>query len=166
MASGRIGFARGLTWLLVVWGSWLCASAALAAIDVYEFKDEAMQARYQVFVDEMRCPKCQNQNLAGSDSAIASDLRRELYRMLTEGKTDDEIVEFMVARYGEFILYKPRLQSSTYLLWWAPLGLLGAGALVFFFMWFSNRKRSQPTSITPQDQARLDALLKKTGQDK
>ncbi|MDN3639402.1 cytochrome c-type biogenesis protein CcmH [Simiduia curdlanivorans] len=149
--------------LLLLGAACLLASiGAQAVIDVYEFKDESLRARYLVFVEEMRCPKCQNQNLAGSDSPIAGDLRKELYRLLDEGKSDEEIVDFMVARYGDFILYKPRVQWNTYLLWGAPLVLLGLGLIVVVALgWANRRKATTPAVISAEDQARLDALLTK-----
>lgn len=107
-----------------------CAIPTHAVVDGYQFDDEVTRQRYLSFIEEMRCPKCQNQNLAGSDSPIAADLRRELYRMLEEGKADKEIVDFMVARYGEYVLYRPQVTSSTWLLWGLPGGLLLVGILV------------------------------------
>ena len=76
---------------------------ARAAIDTYEFKDEAERERFRVLTEELRCPKCQNQNIADSNAPIATDLRREIFRMLEEGKGDDEIVDYLVARYGDFV---------------------------------------------------------------
>lgn len=137
----------------------LLLQGAQAAIDVFEFDDEAQRARYQTFIDEMRCPKCQNQNLSGSDSPIAADLRRELHRLLQEGYSDEQIVDFMVARYGDFILYKPRIQSSTYLLWLAPLGLLLLALLAGLWIWRSNRTAVMPRARQQDQQAQLKALL-------
>ncbi|MGH1373454.1 MAG: cytochrome c-type biogenesis protein [Cellvibrionaceae bacterium] len=108
----------------------VCAIPVQAVIDGYQFDDEVTRQRYLAFIEEMRCPKCQNQNLAGSDSPIAADLRRELYRMLQDGKADKEIVDFMVARYGDYVLYRPQVNSSTWLLWGLPGGLLAVGLLV------------------------------------
>ncbi len=79
-----------------------------------------LDVRYQKFIEELRCPKCQNQNLAGSNSPISEDLRREIYRLIDDGKSDTEIVQFMLDRYGDFILYRPRLTSETAILWAAP----------------------------------------------
>lgn len=136
-----------------------------AAIDVYEFDTAEQRQRYQVFTEEMRCPKCQNQNLAGSDSPIAADLRRELHRLLIEGRSDEAITDYMVARYGDFILYKPRLQKNTYLLWLAPLGLLIIGLSIVAAI-FMGRKKTSDTTLTGDAQARLDALLDDSTQDK
>ena len=97
---------------------------ARAAIETYEFDSPAMEADYNQLVDELRCLVCQNQNLAGSDADLAQDLRRETYEMLQQGKSQQEVIEFMVARYGDFVLYRPQFKSSTYLLWLGPFLLL------------------------------------------
>jgi len=97
---------------------------ARAAIEAYEFDSPEMEADYNQLVDELRCLVCQNQNLAGSDADLAQDLRRETYEMLQQGKSQQEVVEFMVARYGDFVLYRPQFKSSTYLLWLGPFLLL------------------------------------------
>lgn len=95
-----------------------------AAIEAYEFDSAQMEADYNQLIDELRCLVCQNQNLAGSDADLAQDLRRETYEMLRQGKSSEEVVEFMVARYGDFVLYRPQFKSSTYLLWLGPFLLL------------------------------------------
>jgi cytochrome c-type biogenesis protein CcmH len=97
---------------------------ARAAIEAYEFDSPQMEADYNQLIDELRCLVCQNQNLAGSDAELAQDLRRETYEMLQEGKSQQQVVDFMVARYGDFVLYRPQFKSSTYLLWLGPFLLL------------------------------------------
>jgi len=101
------------------------------AVDVVEFANERDRQRYQQLTYELRCPKCQNQNLIDSDSQISVDLRREVARLVKEGKTDSDIKNHMVARYGDFILYRPPLQRNTLVLWIAPVLMLGVGALIF-----------------------------------
>ena len=101
------------------------------AIDAYDFESELDRARYQYLVQELRCPKCQNQNLSDSNSAIAIDLRNEVARMIIERLDDDEIKEYMVNRYGDFVLYRPPVQNNTLVLWWGPVGMLLMGALIF-----------------------------------
>jgi len=133
-----------------------------ALVEVYQFDSDQQRQRYQSFVDDLRCPKCQNQNLAGSDSPIASDLRRELHELLKNGMSDKEIVDFMVDRYGDYVLYSPRLQPNTWLLWFAPLALLLVGGLVIALI-VRRRNASAPerTPLTKTEQDRLNALLKK-----
>lgn len=135
-----------------------------AVIETYEFADEASNERYQQFIEELRCPKCQNQNLAGSNSPISEDLRQQLHRLLEEGRSDKEIVEYMVARYGDFILYRPRFNPETALLWMAPLIFLLLGLL---FAIAAYRRQRQSTSeadtaisLNQAEQQRLQALLK------
>jgi cytochrome c-type biogenesis protein CcmH len=141
----------------------LCWSgAALAAIDPYQFDNEAQRDRYQHFIEEMRCPKCQNQNLAGSDAPIATDLRRELHRLLLEGRSDREITDYMVARYGEFILYDPPFDKKTAALWLAPGIFLAIGVGVLFII--VRRRRSGvailAAPLDAAEQARLSTLLR------
>ncbi len=108
----------------------LLASSALA-IDVDKaFDDPELQARYEHIIEEVRCLKCQNQSIKDSNAFLAGDLRREIRRMLGEGKTDEEIYDFLVTRYGEFALYRPRMSGKTLVLWIAPIALLLAGGFV------------------------------------
>ncbi|MDP2521849.1 cytochrome c-type biogenesis protein CcmH [Neptunomonas phycophila] len=150
------------------------ALPAFAAIDTYEFTDDAARERFQELTAELRCPKCQNQNLADSNSPIAQDLRREVYRMVEAGDSDQTIVDFMVARYGEFVLYRPRLTGYTWILWYGPFVLLGLGVIVVLIL--GRRKKlskagaqafdadnSAPNTTAATDHnARLGALLKST----
>ena len=136
-----------------------------AVVDVYKFDTESQRQRYHTLVDELRCPKCQNQNLAGSDSEIAADLRRELHRLLLDGKTDREIKTFMVERYGDFVLYKPRFQASTALLWLLPVGLFIIGILALIVIVRSRRQRMIKPSgdavvLSNTEKQKLDELLK------
>ncbi|MGO2353121.1 MAG: cytochrome c-type biogenesis protein [Marinomonas foliarum] len=105
------------------------------------FSSELNKTRYQSLVEELRCPKCQNQNLADSNSGIAVDLRELIHQLIEQGKTDQEIVDYMVARYGTFVLYRPQHSSATFLLWYGPFILLGIGILAFVAVLMSNRQR-------------------------
>jgi len=137
------------------------AISAMAAIDIHEFANDVERDRYQSFIDEMRCPKCQNQNLAGSDSPIAMDLRNQLYAMIKDGRSDKEIVDFMVERYGEFILYRPRLSPSTLILWALPVLLLALGGVVLLLIVRKRRMASidAATSLSSEEQQKLNDLL-------
>ena len=94
------------------------------------FTDADQEARYQQLTVELRCLVCQNQNLADSDAPLAQDLRKEIYNMMQAGRTDDEIKQFLIDRYGDFVLYMPPLKSNTLVLWLMPAVLLFGGALV------------------------------------
>jgi len=128
-----------------------------AAIDAYPFPDEQLQQRYDGLIAELRCPQCLNTNLAGSDAMIAQDLRREVHRMLLDGHTDDEILSFMYERYGDFILYRPRLGAGTLVLWLSPLLLLMFAGFVWFRL---ARAKPEVLEINAEEQARLDDLLR------
>ncbi|MCV2401358.1 cytochrome c-type biogenesis protein CcmH [Marinomonas sp. C2222] len=111
------------------------------AEELLTFRSELNQTRYQSLVEELRCPKCQNQNLADSNSSIAIDLRKQVYLMIESGKSDQEIVDYMVARYGEFVLYRPSYSSATYLLWYGPFAFLVLGLMAFIMVLVTNKKK-------------------------
>ena len=94
------------------------------------FANQQQQERFDKLTQELRCLVCQNQNLADSDAPLAHDLRREVHQMLLAGRTNEQIKQFLVQRYGDFVLYRPPVQQNTYLLWLAPLVLLLAGAWI------------------------------------
>jgi len=96
------------------------------------FDDPVLQARYETIIDEVRCVKCQNQTIKDSNALIANDLRREIRRLIGEGYSDDEVYDFLVQRYGEFVLYRPRMSGVTLLLWLAPAAFLLIGGVVVF----------------------------------
>jgi cytochrome c-type biogenesis protein CcmH len=106
----------------------LCCAAQ--ASEPMTFDDPAQEERFRELTTELRCLVCQNQTLSDSDALLAQDLRREIHGMIVAGRTDAEIKEFMVARYGDFVLYRPPVQSNTLLLWAAPLILLLIGATI------------------------------------
>jgi len=143
------------------------SSLTFAAIDTYEFQNSADEKRFHDLTAELRCPKCQNQNIADSDSPIAKDLRREVYRMVDSGAQDAEVIDFMVTRYGDFVLYRPKVNSQTWFLWYGPYLLLGLGLLVILLIVYLRKanRRAQPGAkdieLTEQERARLDALLNK-----
>lgn len=108
----------------------VCIATSVVAIDTTELADPALQARYRTLTHELRCMQCQNESIADSPVDLAADLRREVRDMLLAGKTDDEIREFMAARYSDFILFRPRFSAKTAWLWLTPLALLAIGAAV------------------------------------
>ena len=134
--------------------------AAQAAIDAYPFPNNELRDRHQALIDELRCPQCLNTNLAGSDSMIAKDLRREVHRLLLEGKSDEEILDFMYQRYGDFILYKPRLKSGTLVLWFGPLIFL----LIALFVMIRILVTRKGNHVA-MDDADVDRLKELTGKN-
>ncbi len=105
-----------------------CLAPTVMAIDTGKaFEDPAQQERYERIIAEVRCVTCQNQNIKDSNAFIAADLRREIRRLMMEGKSDTEIADFLVTRYGDFVLYRPRATGKTLILWIAPFLLLLVG---------------------------------------
>ncbi|MBA6336990.1 cytochrome c-type biogenesis protein CcmH [Colwellia sp. BRX8-7] len=139
----------------------LLSSFVLASpVDTYVFKDKVTEIRFNALNKELRCPKCQNQNLADSNSPIAADLRREVYDMLQQGKADMEIVDFMVSRYGEFVLYRPRVSSLTYILWYGPAGLLFIGVIVVVIILRRKPVKNAQQPLSNDQKNKLDQILK------
>ena len=155
-------------WLAAVALGLTLAGAAHAAIDTYEFADDAERARFRELTQELRCPKCQNQDIADSNAPIATDLRREIYRMLGEGKSNQQIIDFMVDRYGDFVRYKPALTGKTAVLWFGPLALLVGGVVLIGVIVGRRRRVSQAEgadSLSAEERQRLAALLDKNQDD-
>lgn len=140
-------------------------TASFAAIDTYAFETAAEEARYKALIDELRCPKCLNTNLSGSDSPISADLRRTVATMVQAGKGDEEIREYLLARYGDFILYRPRVMPATYVLWFGP-ALLFLLALVFVArLVLRQREEAVPAPLSPEEQAALERLSQAVGEN-
>jgi cytochrome c-type biogenesis protein CcmH len=137
-------FARGLI------ASLLLALAGTAyAIDTEKaFDDPALQARYENINRELRCLVCQNQTIADSNATLAGDLRREVREMIAAGKTDDEIRDFMIQRYGDFVLYRPRMTATNFLLWAAPVLLLLLGS--FIGIRYIRRQAAEADADSPE----------------
>ena len=136
-------------------------SAAAHARTVFEprgFSTPEHEQRYYTLVDELRCLVCQNQTIAESNADLASDLRREVYRMVEDGRSEDEIAAFMVARYGDFVLYRPPLRGDTILLWAGPF-LLAAIGLTVLAVHLRRRRHAPAAPIGEADRARLRRMI-------
>ena len=120
---------------------------ALAIDTEAAFADPVLQHRYEAINRELRCLVCQNQTIADSNATLAQDLRREVREMIAAGKSDDEIRDFMIERYGDFVLYRPRMTAQNFLLWAAPALLLLGGAVAVVRV---VRKRSQEADLEPE----------------
>ena len=128
---------------------WLASLLTLAVVsgtvhgigEIYDFSSGELLERYEELTKELRCPKCQNQNLADSDSEISSDLRREIFIMLEQGQSDQQIKDFLVARYGTFVLYNPPASGSTLWVWLVPVIFAFGGALLVWRVLVQAQKR-------------------------
>jgi len=138
-----------MTCLLVLLLFSFAASAQVATNTApLHFQNTAEERRFHVLVSELRCVMCQNQSLADSNAQIANDLRHEVLNLMRQGKSDTEVKSFLVARYGEFVLYRPRVASKTWLLWFGPALLLLVGGFVIARI---VRKRADPGHAVPSD---------------
>ncbi len=139
---------------------WACAGTLSAAsqFDIYDFPTPEHEARYRALIAELRCPKCLNTNLAGSDAPIAQDLRRTVHRLVVEdGRSDAEIRTYLQERYGDFVLYDPPFRPDTWVLWLAPVVFLLLGVLVLLRL----LRQAPPPPLSQTEAERLRTLLEK-----
>ena len=151
--------------LLVVWLLFgTTPASATATLEAFKFATEAEELHFKDLIAEIRCLVCQNQSLADSDAELAHDLRAEVYDMVQAGRSDAEIIDFLVNRYGDFVLYKPPLKPTTWFIWFGPFVLLAIAA--FLLVRALRRQRQAPaTEISAEERKRLDALLGKADAD-
>ena len=167
-----IAFAKILHWIVRAMAMVLLvvglSMSAWANIDTYQFENPRQEAQYRALIEEFRCPKCQNQNLAGSDAPIAQDLKQKTYDMIKDGRSDAEIRQYMNERYGDFISYKPPVRPSTWILWFFPPVLLVFVMLVWFIRNRNSSKRAAVIAnpieegyapLSAAEQQRLQDLL-------
>ena len=156
---------RAIAMVLLVVG---LSMFAWANIDTYQFDNPRQEAQYRALIEEFRCPKCQNQNLAGSDAPIAQDLKQKTYDMVKDGRSDAEIRQYMNERYGDFISYKPPVRPSTWILWFFPPVLLVFVMLAWFIRNRNSSKRDAAIAnpieegyapLSAAEQQRLQDLL-------
>jgi cytochrome c-type biogenesis protein CcmH len=126
------------------------------SIEANEFSSDVQEARYRALIDEIRCPVCQGQSIGGSNAGLAKDLREQVRKMIIKNNSNDEIRQFMVDRYGDFVVFKPPMNKNTYLLWYTPFAFLALG-LFFLIRSLRNKK---PTSIKTIDTQKAKDLLK------
>ena len=124
----------------------------------FEFKNQEQEQRYKDLIAELRCLVCQNQSLADSDAGLAKDLRQEVYDKMQQGKDNQEITDFLVARYGDFVLYRPPMKLSTSLLWLAPIAFIFIAIIVILKNVTKSRKDSPP-SLDTEERAKISQLL-------
>ena len=159
---------RSLLIAIFVFGTFFQSTAAfaVAATEAATAADPVAEKRLQKLSEELRCLVCQNQTIADSNAELAQDLRREVRGMIKDGKRDKEIVDFMVARYGDFVLYRPPVKGITLLLWGGPVGLmlLGLFALQRYLRRRATRMNAEDKPLSADESSRADALLKEIDQ--
>lgn len=146
-------FAFLLALMLVLPSSW-AKEAALVA------EDPEIERRMIHLSEDLRCLVCQNESLAGSRADFANDLRREIREQMKDNKSDKEIVDFLVARYGDFVLYRPPVKPTTFLLWFGPFVFLAAGAILLFFYLKRRRRQIEDPALSETQRQQAEALLK------
>lgn len=144
----------GMLLLLLVASQVLAASA----IDVRDFEDPVMAERYRDITASLRCPKCDAQAIDSSNSPVAGDMRERVAFLLREGRSDQEILNYMVDRFGEFVLYNPRLDGRTWLLWGLPVMLVMLGGLVVA-VFVRARKHARIRALSEEERSRLASLI-------
>lgn len=143
--------------VIILTSFFLLNTSIYASVEVKQFENPKQEQRYKKLIDELRCLVCQNQNLADSNASLAVDLRKQVYKMISEGQSDKEIMDFMVTRYGDFVLYRPPFKASTLLLWIGPFIILAIGLIVL--MRFIRQRKKVVTTLTNNDKEKLKQLL-------
>ncbi|AJR09524.1 cytochrome c-type biogenesis protein [Photobacterium gaetbulicola Gung47] len=136
---------------------------ALASIDVYEFDSPQQEKDFQELAATLRCPKCQNNNIADSNAALAQDMRQKTYELLQEGKSKQDVVDYMIARYGNFVTYNPPVMASTLILWLGPLFFIVVGFTILVMRSRKSTEKVTNSELDTQEQARLQALMAEMG---
>lgn len=147
--------------LILLFG--LVTTTAQARVEVHAFDNPEQEARYNQLIDELRCLVCQNQNLADSNAELAVDMRRKTYEMVREGHSKKEVADFMVERYGEFVLYRPPFNTNTLLLWIGPFVILVVGVAV---MLRTIARRRDAAAVVDQKSLQAAASLLEPEQEK
>jgi cytochrome c-type biogenesis protein CcmH len=145
-----------LTAILVL----LSSATAHANLESFDFSGPVSEQRYRALIEQLRCLVCQNESLEASNAELAGDLRKEIYEMMAKGQSDQKVIDFLIARYGDFVLYNPPLKPSTYFLWFGPFALF---ILAGFALYRSIHRRSLSveTQLTEEEQARVNQVLGK-----
>lgn len=149
----------------------LCCSLFLSALSFavveghkYPFDNQQDTERFNQLAEDLRCPKCQNQNLADSNAPVARDMRDKVYELLQQGKSDDEVVGYMVDRYGDFVRYNPPVRANTLLLWYGPAIIFGFGLLIIVLI-RRGHKSGGSKPLSDEEKARLEKLKAAAGNE-
>ena len=138
-------------------------SAVAAPIETFKFDSPETEKVFHKLSEELRCLVCQNQNIAESNADLAKDLRLEIYTMLSDGKSEDEIVDFMVQRYGDYVLYRPPFKPMTWLLWFGPAIVFAFGLVFVVRFMKSQASKKQVESLSDEDMQRIKNLHAEQG---
>ncbi len=144
--------------LLIIFMLGLTPVSTIAMIDEFDFSGNVSETRYRDLSAQIRCLVCQNESLASSGAGLAQDLKREVYNLMDSGKNNEEVKDFLVQRYGNFILYKPPLGGSTFILWFAPFLLLILGGIIYLKVIKTKNSQSE-SPLTLEEQEKVRALL-------
>jgi cytochrome c-type biogenesis protein CcmH len=156
-----------IKFIVFVTACWLLPAAhnlSQAGVEVRQFDTPQQEQRYQRLITDLRCLVCQNQNLADSNSQLAHDLRDRVQNMIKEGKSDQQVIDYMVARYGKFVLYKPPLDAVTAILWFGPLLLLLV-LIAYLLGYIKKLNQSPPVELSDQERERSRQLLEQENHD-
>lgn len=136
----------------------LMGAMTYANVNIYAFDNKVDETRFNALITDLRCPKCQNQNLADSDAPLAQDLKDRVYSMINDGRSDSEIMTFMVDRYGDFVLYTPPIKPLTWFLWFGPIIIL-MGVLIIIFARRRKPHTETPIPLSQSESEQLAELL-------
>lgn len=154
-------------WLAILFAVLMASVGSISVsyavnLETYQFDDPNKEALFRELINELRCPKCQNQSIADSDAPLAKDLRDRTYLMVQQGATKQEVVDYMVARYGDFAYYRPPVRLSTLVLWLGPVLVVLIGALVIIVR--VRQQRHEEVELSDHEREQL-AALQSSGQD-
>jgi len=151
--------ARMWRWVLLVLVLALLQAVAGADEARPVAEDPVLEARVMRLAEELRCLVCQNQTIADSHAGLAIDLRNQIREQLRQGASEDQVRSYMVQRYGDFVLYRPPVKATTWLLWFGPLALLVAGVIAFGVVLARRQRSGSSEALTPEEASRAAALL-------
>lgn len=146
--------------LIIVLTLFFSFSTLHASVEIKKFENEQQEQRYKYIIDELRCLVCQNQNISGSNAGLAQDLRKQVHKMILAGEDDEAIFDFMVTRYGDFVLYRPPFKASTFFLWVGPFMIFVLGLFVLI-RFISKRKKIVVAELSSAEKEKLKQLLNK-----
>lgn len=146
--------------IIIIFTLFFSLSSLHASVEIKKFDNAEQEQRYKHIIDELRCLVCQNQNISGSNAGLAQDLRKQVHKMLLAGKDDKEIFDFMVTRYGDFVLYRPPFNASTFFLWAGPFVILILGLYVLI-RFIRQREKVVIQELNQSDKEKLKQLMNK-----